>query len=265
MKKKLIFICGLCVIENLDQTFKVAKYLKKITSKYPEIDFYFKASFDKANRTSINSFRGVGFHIGMYILGMIGYCLGIKILTDVHTIEQAKDIGKEHIIDIVQLPAFLCRQTDLAIALGKTNKIVNIKKGQFIAPEDVKYIIEKIKSTGNNKIMITERGTCFGYHNLIVDYRSFMELKKLGYPVIFDATHSQQKPSLGIETGGSTEYIIPMAKGAIATGAVDGLFVECHPNPSKAKSDKATSLNLKQVEQLLKEVMPIWRLINEKS
>jgi 2-dehydro-3-deoxyphosphooctonate aldolase (KDO 8-P synthase) len=166
------------------------------------------------------------------------------------------------VVDALQIPAFLCRQTDLVYEVGNSNCIVNIKKGQFLAPEDVGHIIKKIESTGNRKIMITERGTCFGYHNLIVDYRSFMKMKKFGYPVIFDITHSQQEPSIGKETGGSTEYAIAMAKGAIATGYVDGLFFECHPDPKNALSDKATSLDFGQVEFLIHEIVNLWRYIN---
>ena len=259
MKKPLIFIAGLCVIENSTMTLEVAQELKRITSNY-NVDFVFKASYDKANRTSINSYRGIGFDNSMYILDILKDT-GIKILTDIHNVEQAKRITNLWFIDIVQLPAFLCRQTDLVIALGKTGKTINIKKGQFIAPNDVKYIIEKIESTGNKKIMITERGTCFGYNNLIVDFRSLLIMKKFGYPIIYDCTHSQQLPSSkGNETGGNRDFVIPMAKAAVAIG-VDGIFVECHPNPPKAKSDSATSLYLKDVDKLLKEVTKIREVI----
>ena len=262
-KKKFIFIAGLCVIENEEMTFEVAQKLKEITSKYDDVEFIFKASFDKANRTSGDSYRGVGMYEGMKILQNIKNELGIKVLTDVHHPYQA-NIAMDT-IDVIQIPAFLCRQTDLVTAVGKTGKTVNIKKGQFIAPEDVRHIIMKLKATGNQNIMITERGTCFGYHNLIVDYRSFLILKEFGYPVIFDATHSQQKPSAdGKQTGGNRDYVIPMACGAIATGA-DGLFVECHPYPPEAKSDSATSLYLEDIEKLLERVMKIWRVTNEKS
>ncbi len=260
IKRSFILICGLCSLESERLAFDTAQYLKNAMAKFPGIEFYFKGSYDKANRTNLKSFRGVGFKEGMNILRKIKKKLRLKILTDVHTVEQAKIIGEQSIVDVVQLPAFLCRQTDLVIALGKTGKIVNIKKGQFIAPKDVIHIIEKIKSTGNNKIMITERGTCFGYNNLVVDYRGMLEMKKFGYPVIFDATHSQQKPSEGIETGGTREYIIPMALGAVATGA-DGLFIEVHPEPSKAKCDSATALHIADVEPLLKKIMKIREVI----
>lgn len=261
--KKLIIIGGLCVIETEGHTLFTAQVLKEIMDKYSEIDFYFKASFDKANRTSGDSYRGVGFETGMQILQKVKKEIGVKILTDIHTIEHAQDILYWHkTLDVVQIPAFLCRQTDLVKEVGQSKFIVNIKKGQFLAPEDIGHIIKKIESTGNAKIMLTERGVCFGYHNLIVDYRSFMKMKKFDYPVIFDVTHSQQEPSIGQETGGTTEYVIPMAKGAIATGAVDGLFFECHPDPTNALSDKATSLNFKQVEKLIEEVVKLWRFIN---
>lgn len=248
--KKLIFICGLCVIEDEKTTLKVAKYLKKLTSKY-NVDFIFKTSFDKANRTSLHSFRGVGFEEGVRILQKVKTTYNIPILTDVHTPHQAAFAGNK--LDILQIPAFLCRQTDLVLAVGSYAHRVNIKKGQFLAPKDVKYIIEKVEASGNHNIMITERGTCFGYHNLVVDFRSFLIMKKFGYPIIFDVTHSQQRPSLTTETGGTTEFVIPMAKAAVACG-VDGLFLEVHPNPSKAKCDSATSLNLKDVKRLLEEI-----------
>jgi len=264
--KKLIIIAGLCVIETEGHTLYTAQILEEIMNKYPEIDFYFKASFDKANRTSGDSYRGVGFDEGLKIFCKISHELKIKILTDIHTEEQAQTIITCNLpLDCLQIPAFLCRQTDLVKAIAETGKIVNIKKGQFLAPEDVGHIIKKIESTGNNKIMLTERGVSFGYHNLIVDYRSFMKMKKFGYPVIFDVTHSQQEPSIGKETGGTTEYVIPMAKGAIATGAVDGLFFECHPDPNNAKSDKTTSLNFNQVTQLVEESVKLWRFIQNEN
>ncbi len=256
IKKRFILIAGPCVIEDEKTTYDIANYLHNMMARFPQIDLYFKASFDKANRTSIRSFRGVGLSKGMSILKDIKRKLGIKILTDVHTVEQAKVIPCYETIDVVQLPAFLCRQTDLVTALGETKKIVNIKKGQFIAPNDVKYIIEKIKSTGNRKIMITERGTFFGYNNLVVDYRGILEMQKFGYPVIFDATHSQQKPSKGRVTGGTNEYVVPMALGAVAMG-VDGLFIECHLDSATLKCDRTTSLHVADIESLLKKIIKI--------
>jgi len=260
IKPKFILIAGPCVIEDEQTTFDIANYIHQVMTKYPQIDYYFKASYDKANRTNLKSFRGVGFTKGIYILRDVSFKYGFKILTDVHTVEQANNIKTYPFINSVQLPAFLCRQTDLAIALGNTKKTVNIKKGQFVAPKDIKHIIEKIKSTGNNDIMITERGTCFGYNNLVVDYRGMLEMKKLGYPVIFDCTHSQQKPSEGIETGGTREYIIPMALGAVTTG-VDGIFVEVHSCPEKAKCDSATALHIADLEPLIKKIIAIREVI----
>lgn len=260
MKKKLIIIAGLCALESEELAFQVAEYLKKVTDKYA-VDFIFKASFDKANRTSIDSFRGMEITKAIKLFRKLKEELGIKILTDVHEPQQAKWLAP--VVDILQIPAFLCRQTDLVTAIARTGKIVNIKKGQFLAPEDVKHIIKKIESVGNKNIMITERGVCFGYRNLITDYRSFMIMNKFDYPIIFDVTHSQQMKRVGnSKTGGSTEFVIPMAKGAIATGAVSGLFFECHPNPKKSKSDSATSLNLKQSQQLIKETIKLWEFIN---
>lgn len=259
--QKLIFICGMCVIEGETLTYDFAKHLKKIVDKY-DVDFYFKASFDKANRTDLDSYRGVGVYKGVRILKKIKEELGVKILTDVHYPHQANIV--KSVADVIQIPAFLCRQTDLVVAIGQTGKGINIKKGQFLAPEDIEHVIKKIESTGNKNIFLTERGTVFGYHNLIVDYRSFLIMKKFGYPVIFDATHSQQKPSAGKQSGGSREFTIPMALGAIATGA-DGLFIEAHFNPPKAKSDKATSLYLKDIDELLKKAIKIYGVRNEKS
>ena len=268
--KKLIFICGLCVIESEKMTLEVAKYLKDLTDKY-NVDFYFKASFDKANRTSIDSFRGLGEKKGLEILKKVKKEVGCKILTDVHNSHQAIVAGE--IVDVVQIPAFLCRQTDLVVAVGKTDKIINIKKGQFLAPTDMKYIVDKLTknninylpdvSKRDNKIFLTERGSCFGYNNLIVDFRNFTILKNLGYPVIFDVTHSLQSGKINGQTGGNSELAISMARAGVATGAISGIFAEVHPNPQKAKSDSATSLSLNQTKYLLEECLKIWKDINE--
>jgi len=257
IKKRLIFIAGLCSMESEQTVMDTVKYLKYVTSKYP-VDFIFKVSFDKANRTSLKSFRGLGVDKGIEILKKVKKEHNIPILTDVHHPYQAEML--KDVVDIMQIPAFLCRQTDLVLAVGRNAKTVNIKKGQFLAPEDIQHIITKIESTGNKNILLTERGTCFGYHNLVVDPRSFLIMKKTGYPVIFDVTHSQQKPSQGKETGGSTEYVIQMAKGAVAMG-VDGLFVEIHPEPKEAKCDRATALHIADVEPLLKAVLKIREVI----
>jgi len=246
--KDLIFIAGICAMENKKLVYDMAKYLKVVSSKYP-IRFIFKASYDKANRTSIDSYRGLGIERGLEILAKIKKDLKLEILTDVHNVSEIKQVVK--CADIIQIPAFLCRQTDLIVEISKTMKTINIKKGQFLAPNDIINVIKKVESTGNKNILVTERGTCFGYHNLVVDFRSFLIMKKFGYPVIYDATHSQQQPSAeGVQTGGSKKFTIPMIMGAIATG-VDGIFLECHPNPSKAKCDKATVLNISDIDSIL--------------
>jgi 2-dehydro-3-deoxyphosphooctonate aldolase (KDO 8-P synthase) len=253
-KNKFIFIAGPCVIENKKLTLDIASYLKDLFSSYPVL-FIFKASFDKANRTSLESFRGPGLIRGIEILEEVKKKLNIPILSDISCTSQIKYV--KDILDIIQIPAFLCRQTDLVLEIAKTKKIVNIKKGQFLAPTDIKYIVEKIESTGNRKIFITERGTSFGYNNLIVDFRSFMVMKEIGYPVIYDVTHSLQKPSAesGV-SGGDGEFAYPLSLAAVACG-VDGLFMEVHPDPQVALSDKATSYPLYNIENLIKKVLKI--------
>ena len=253
-KKKLIFIAGPCVIEDRKSTLDIAAYLKELLSKYP-VKFIFKASFDKANRTSLSSPRGPGLAKGIKILEEVKKKIAVPVLSDVHTPEQIKQV--KNVLDIIQIPAFLCRQTDLIVEEARTKKIVNIKKGQFVSPEDIKYAVKKAESTGNKKIFVTERGSCFGYNNLVVDFRSFLIMKKFGYPVIFDVTHSLQKPSAssGI-SGGDREFAQPLAGAAIACGA-DGLFMEVHPNPKKALSDKNTVFALKNLKGIIDKVIRI--------
>lgn len=252
--KKFIFIAGPCVIENKKLTLEIASRLKSILASYP-VEFIFKASFDKANRTSINSFRGPGLNKGIKILEEVKTKFNLPILSDVHCVEQIKQV--KDILDIIQIPAFLCRQTDLILAAAKTKKTINIKKGQFISPSDVKHIIEKVESTGNNKILITERGSSFGYNNLVVDFRSFLMMKKFKHPIIFDVTHSLQRPSAGKGiSGGDSEFAQPLALAAIAAG-VDGLFMEVHPDPKKALSDKHTTFALDKIKNLIEKVMKI--------
>jgi 2-dehydro-3-deoxyphosphooctonate aldolase (KDO 8-P synthase) len=253
-KDKFIFIAGPCVIENERLTIDIASYLKELVGAYP-IFFIFKASFDKANRTSLKSFRGPGPSQGIRILEKVKKKLDIPILSDIHCRHQIKYI--KDIIDIIQIPAFLCRQTDLIIEAAKTKKVVNIKKGQFLSPYDVKYIIEKIESTGNKNIFLTERGTSFGYNNLVVDFRSFLIMQAFGYPVIYDATHSLQKPSAekGI-SGGDRQFIAPMTLGAVASG-VNGIFMEVHPKPKRALSDRNTVYPLTLVGGLLKKIIKV--------
>ena len=262
MEKKFIFIAGPCVIESKESALEIASYLKEITASSP-FRFFFKASFDKANRTSINSFRGPGLLKGVKILEEIKNKLGIPVLSDVHSFDQVEAL--KDVLDVIQIPAFLCRQTDIIIQASKTNKIINIKKGQFISPYDVKFIIEKVESTGNKNVFLTERGSCFGYNNLIVDYRSFLIMKKLGYPVIFDVTHSLQRPSAkdGI-SGGDVEFVEPLSAAAAACG-VDGLFMEVHPNPGQALSDKHTSFPLNKIKKLIDRIIKIREALNEKT
>ncbi|MFH1768447.1 MAG: 3-deoxy-8-phosphooctulonate synthase [Candidatus Omnitrophota bacterium] len=254
IKKSFIFIAGPCVIENKDLTYRIAAELREITAKY-NLNFIFKASFYKANRTSLKSFRGPGLAKGIRILSEIKRKLEIKILSDVHCqgdIEYIKDT-----VDIIQIPAFLSRQTDLVIEAAKTGKTVNIKKAQFMSPYDIKYVIEKVAACGNKNIFLTERGTCFGYNNLVVDFRSFLIMKEFGYPVIFDVTHSLQRPSAdrGI-SGGDSKFVHPLALAGVTCG-IDGIFIEVHPRPQEALSDKATSLALNKVESVVKDIVKL--------
>ncbi|MBU4128869.1 3-deoxy-8-phosphooctulonate synthase [bacterium] len=250
----LVLIAGPCVIETEEETFQTAKRLKEIASEL-DIPFIFKSSYDKANRTSLKSYRGPGLKRGLEILGKIKKELNIPLLIDVHEREEVPTVSK--VADILQIPAFLCRQTDFVLAVAKAGKPVNIKKGQFLAPWDVKNIIEKIESVGNKNILLTERGTTFGYNNLVVDMKSLPIMRSLGYPVIFDATHSVQLPGgRGIATGGNGEYIPHLARAAVACG-VDALFLETHPNPDKALSDGPNMMEIEEVSKLLREVKEI--------
>jgi len=258
MKKYLI--AGPCVIESEKMTMYIAEELMKITEKFP-FEFYFKASFDKANRSSISSFRGPGIEKGIKILGKVKKEFSVKICTDIHEPYQAEYVADT--VDIIQIPAFLCRQTDLIAAAAKTGKIVNVKKGQFMAPWDMKNAVEKIRQSGNDNILLTERGSSFGYNNLVVDMTSIIEMKRLGVPVIFDATHSVQKPGEnGASTGGNREYVSYLAKAAAAVGA-DGLFMETHPNPDKALSDGPNSIYLTDMSEVLSNVIKIYNVMED--
>ncbi len=253
-------IAGPCVIENADITFKIAKHLKTITEKI-QIPFIFKASFDKANRSSIKGYRGPGIEKGLEILKKIKEKLCIPVTTDIHCISQIEKVAK--IVDIIQIPAFLCRQTDLLIEAGKTKKTINVKKGQFLSPFEMKNVIEKILSVGNKNILITERGTFFGYNNLVNDFKGIYIMKNFGFPVVFDATHSVQQPGgLGICSGGNREFIPTLSKAAIAAGC-DGIFMEVHPEPEKALSDGPNMLKLNEVENLLKILKKIYKVVNQ--
>jgi 2-dehydro-3-deoxyphosphooctonate aldolase (KDO 8-P synthase) len=219
------------------------------------VQYVFKASFDKANRSSVNSFRGPGLTEGLRILGKIKADLKLPVLTDIHEATQAAPAGE--VVDILQIPAFLARQTDLLVAAGKTERVINVKKPQFVSPADMKNVVEKIASTGNSNIILTERGSSFGYQNLVVDFRGIPQMKKLGYPVVFDATHSVQLPGgQGHASGGQPEFIEPLARAAVAAG-VDGIFIETHDNPAKALSDGANALPLDQLAGLLSRLKEI--------
>lgn len=258
----LVFIIGPCVIETFEGCLRLAEKLKNIfeTKKIP---FIFKASYDKANRTSIDSYRGPGVYEGIKILAEIKKRLNLPILSDVHCKEDIPIVSD--VLDIIQIPAFLCRQTDLILAVAKTGKPINIKKGQFLAPWDMKSVSNKIRSTGNEQILLTERGACFGYNNLVSDMRSLVIMREFGYPVIYDATHSVQLPgSQGNVSGGERNMVIPLARAAVATGC-DGLFLEVHDNPEKALSDAATMLPLKDLSYLIEQVLEIHQIVKPES
>lgn len=248
-----VLIAGPCVIESEEIIFHTAKEIKRICTQL-EIPYIFKSSFKKANRTSLNSFTGLDEKEGIKILKQLRSELNLLVLTDIHKESDVKLVKDS--VDIIQIPAFLCRQTDLLIAAGKSELIVNIKKGQFLAPEDIKYAAEKVASTGNNQILLTERGTTFGYHNLVVDMRSLVIMKDFGYPVVFDATHSVQLPSKDNVSGGEPRFIKPLAKAATAIG-IDALFLEVHPDPALALSDAKSQLPLNELEKLLIEIKEI--------
>jgi len=258
----IFFILGPCVIESELQTLKTAEFLKNLSAKL-KFNFIFKSSFDKANRTSIKGFRGVGFDAGLKILQKAKDEFNIPIITDIHESHQAQ-IVSEH-VDILQIPAFLCRQTDLLIAAGKTGKPINVKKGQFVAPEVMKTAIEKIESTNNKSIWLCERGYAFGYGNLIVDYRNFPIMKDFDKPVIFDATHSVQRPSSNnFSTGGDRKFIPNLAAAAISQ-KIAGIFMEVHENPEQAFSDGPNSIRLSQLEDFLRYLIDLDQWVKRKD
>ncbi len=258
--RALTLIAGPCVMETEKATLAIARDLLEMTSKIG-IPLVFKASYDKANRTSGSSFRGLGMKKGMAILEKVRTEYDIPVLTDVHTVEEAVEAAKT--VDILQVPAFLCRQTDLLIACAKTGRAVNIKKGQFMAPGDMAHAAAKITANGNKKVMITERGTTFGYNDLVVDMRGLEIMKQSGIPVIFDATHSVQTPGgMNGSSGGRREFIMPLASAAVALG-IAGLFLEVHPNPDKALSDGPNSVTLKDLPKMLKKLAAIDKLVKQ--
>jgi 2-dehydro-3-deoxyphosphooctonate aldolase (KDO 8-P synthase) len=257
-KAGFVLIAGPCVLENEKAALDVAQYLQKLTAKL-KIPFIFKASYDKANRTSIKSYRGPGIKEGLAILERIKEKLGVPLLSDVHRFEEIDAAAK--VLDVLQVPAFLCRQTDFVTEIAKKARVINVKKGQFLAPWDAANIIAKAKAAGNENIMITERGTSFGYNNLIFDVRSLPIIRNMGYPVIFDATHAVQLPGgEGTASGGERDMVPYLARAAVAAG-VDGIFLEVHRNPEKALCDGANSLYLDSLEELLTVLKKIDSLV----
>ena len=266
-KTKLFLISGPCVIESKSMALEIAFELKKICDEF-NIKYFFKASFDKANRSSINSYRGPGIKKGLNILHEVKRELKVKVLTDIHEIHQVEDVC--NVVDVIQIPAFLCRQTDLITSVAKqiknTKKIINIKKGQFLAPWDIKQVLNKIIECGVDKdsqVWITERGSTFGYNNLVVDFRSIPQMQSYGCPVVFDATHSVQQPGgQGNVSGGQREFVAPLARAAMGVG-VDGLFMEVHRNPKNALSDGPNMVPLSKVKSLLNQLLKIRNSIQE--
>lgn len=256
---KFTLIAGPCVIETEENVMLVADSVRKIAKKLG-VEYYFKASFDKANRTSIKSYRGPGIEEGLKILQKVKEKYDLKIATDIHEPWQANEAAK--VCDIIQIPAFLCRQTDLLVAAAKTGKLINVKKAQFLAPWDMKNVVRKLEESGNKNIMLCERGTTFGYNTLVVDMTSIMEMKKFGYPVVFDATHSVQKPGeKGDSTGGNREYVEYLAKAAISCGA-DALFMEVHPDPDQALSDGPNMVRLDELEEMLERIIRVYKAVH---
>lgn len=254
----LAFILGPCVIESEGHALEMGTAIAGIARRVG-VPVVFKASFDKANRTSIGSFRGPGLAEGIRILGLVKERTALPILTDIHEASQAAPAAR--VADILQIPAFLSRQTDLIVAAAKTGRAVNIKKGQFLAPKDMGHAIAKVTDTGNTKVIVTERGVSFGYNNLVVDPRSFPMLRALGYPVVFDVTHSLQLPGAGDGvTAGLSEYIEPMAQAGVAAG-IDGVFMEVHEEPRRAKSDAANALRLDRLEPLLRRLVALDKIV----
>lgn len=258
---RLAFILGPCVVESAQHAMFMAQEINDIC-KHVSVDFVYKSSFDKANRSSIESFRGQGMEFGLEILAQVKDEIGVPVITDVHEPWQVEKTAE--VVDILQIPAFLCRQTDLLVAAAESGKAVNVKKGQFLAPWDAKNIVDKLQAAGCEKVLLTERGASFGYNNLVVDLRSFPIMRSFGVPVVFDVTHSLQLPGgLGKATGGQAEYIEDFARAGVACG-VDAVFMEVHDNPAKAPSDGPNQLPLSRLEKLLVKLKQIHELVQEK-
>ncbi|MGB2631172.1 MAG: 3-deoxy-8-phosphooctulonate synthase [Candidatus Omnitrophota bacterium] len=255
------FILGPCVIESEEQALRHAEKIQKVTSRLG-VPFIYKSSFDKANRSSISSYRGVGLKEGIRILKKVKTEFGLPVLSDVHSVDQVSEV--EEALDAIQIPAFLCRQTDLIVAAAKTGKVINVKKGQFMSPEDMRNVVEKIEWAGSKNILLTERGVTFGYNDLVVDMRSIPVMQGFGYPVVFDATHSCQLPGgLGKSSGGERRFASVLAKAAVAAGC-DALFVEVHEDPDNAPCDGPNMLRLCDLEALLEEAMKINEVVRKK-
>lgn len=250
----LVLIAGPCVIESENSCLETAERIKELVTKLG-IPFIFKASFDKANRLSVDSYRGPGLEKGLEILSKVKQKVKVPLLSDIHCENDISEAVK--VLDVIQIPAFLCRQTDIVVNAAKTGKVINIKKGQFLAPWDILPIIKKVESAGNRKILLTERGFCFGYNNLVTDFRSLAVMRQFGYPVIYDATHSVQLPGgKGASSGGERQFVGALSRAAVAFGC-DGLFLEVHPHPDKALSDGPNMIDFKELEKVLKEVKAI--------
>jgi 2-dehydro-3-deoxyphosphooctonate aldolase (KDO 8-P synthase) len=250
----LVLLGGPCVIESEAFTLKMAEQIRKVTDRLG-VSFIFKSSFDKANRTSVNSFRGLSMEEGLQVLQKVKTEVGVPVVTDIHESHQAAPVAE--VVDVLQIPAFLCRQTDLLLAAAATGKTVNVKKGQFLAPWDMKQVVRKLESGGTNRILLTERGTSFGYNTLVVDFRSLPQMRELGYPVVFDATHSVQMPGgQGDKSGGQRQFVPYLAKAAAAIG-IDALFMEIHEDPDNAPSDGPNMIPLAQLEETLTQILAV--------
>ena len=256
--ERFFLIAGPCVIESEEHVLRMALQIQSITQRL-DIPLIFKSSFDKANRTSLHSYRGPGLEKGLAALRRVKEQTGVPVLTDVHEVFHVEPAAQ--VCDVLQIPAFLCRQTDLLLAAGRSGRVVNIKKGQFVSPQEICHALEKVRSTGNERVLVTERGTSFGYNNLVVDMRSLPILRSFGCPVVLDITHSVQLPGgAGQASGGQPEFIEPLARAGVAVG-VDGLFVEVHDNPAAALSDGANALPLEQLERLLERLLQLDRVV----
>jgi 2-dehydro-3-deoxyphosphooctonate aldolase (KDO 8-P synthase) len=260
---RLLLIAGPCSLECEATTLPVAELLADMAPRYPELRIVFKGSYDKANRTSLSSPRGPGLKEGLRLLALVKEGFGLPLLTDIHEAAQAVPVAE--VCDVLQIPAFLCRQTDILVAASRTGRVVNVKKGQFLSPSEMRYVVDKLEECDASEIWLTERGSSFGYQNLVVDMRSFAVMGAYGHPVIMDATHSVQLPgAAGGRTGGNREFVPLLARAAVAAGA-QGLFFETHPDPDKAISDGPNQIPLKDLEALVKECLAVWRAVRGKN